>query len=66
MLDTTSTSYRLVIMLLTIILLTVVVTTILSFFGIGFDVYGNYLLWFIALVIIYSILPSKYGTLFSD
>jgi hypothetical protein len=56
---------RVLIIMITIILLSVVTTTIFSFFGIGFDVYGNYLLWFIALAIIYSILPSESGTLFS-
>lgn len=28
-----------------------------SFFGIGFEVYGNYMLWFIALALFASILP---------
>lgn len=28
-----------------------------SFFGIGFEVYGNYMLWFIALALFWSILP---------
>ena len=28
-----------------------------SFFGIGFEVYGNYLLWIVALVIFWSVLP---------
>ena len=37
-----------------------------SFFGIGFEVYGNYLLWIIALVIFWSILPSDMkGSIFS-
>jgi hypothetical protein len=35
------------------ILLTFVITTAFSFFGIGFEIYGNYLLWFIALVVLY-------------
>jgi|TARA_B110000858_G_C17707355_1_gene428869 hypothetical protein len=30
-----------------------------SFFGIGFEVYGNYMLWFIALALFASILPPK-------
>ena len=30
-----------------------------SFFGIGFEVYGNYMLWIIALAIFSSILPSE-------
>jgi hypothetical protein len=46
-------------------LLAIVVTTLFAFFGIGFDIYGNYLLWFIALAILYSILPKKSGILFT-
>jgi len=46
-------------------LLSLIITTLFAFFGIGFDVYGNYLLWFIALAILYAILPKKSGTLFA-
>jgi hypothetical protein len=48
-----------------VVLLSIVIPTLFAFFGIGFDVYGNYLLWFIALAILYSILPKKSGTLFT-
>ena len=51
-------------LIVTIALLSIVVTTLFSFFGIGFDLYGNYLLWFITLAILYMILPTKTGTLF--
>jgi len=47
------------------ILLSVFITTLFAFFGISFDVYGNYLLWFIALAILYIILPKKSGILFT-
>ena len=47
------------------IALTFILTTAFSFMGIGFEVYGNYLLWFIALALFFSILPSKGGTLFN-
>lgn len=47
------------------ILLTFVITTAFSFFGIGFEIYGNYLLWFIALVMFYSILPKNVDSVFS-
>lgn len=50
--------------LVTLLLLSIIITTMFSFFGIGFDVYGNYLLWFIALGVFYSILPSETGTVF--
>ena len=45
--------------------LTLILTTAFSFLGIGFEVYGNYLLWFIALALFFAILPSKGGTLFN-
>jgi hypothetical protein len=66
MIETVSKGYKILYVFITIILLSLVTTTIFSFFGVGFDIYGNYLLWFIALAIIYSILPSKSGTLFSN
>lgn len=50
--------------LITIILLSIIITVMFSFFGIGFDVYGNYLLWFIALGVFYSLLPSETGNVF--
>ena len=37
-----------------------------SFFGIGFEVYGNYMLWLVALIIFWSILPTEMsGKIFS-
>ncbi len=42
-----------------------VLTTAFSFFGIGFETYGNYLLWFVALAIFYSVLPTETGTAFA-
>ena len=37
-----------------------------SFFDIGFEVYGNYLLWMVALVIFWSTLPPESsGKIFS-
>jgi hypothetical protein len=47
------------------IALTFILTTAFSFLGIGFEVYGNYLLWFIALALFFAILPAKGGTLFN-
>jgi hypothetical protein len=57
---------RTLILFLAVLLLSVVATTLFSFFGIGFDVYGNYLLWFIALAILYSILPKQSGLVFTN
>lgn len=50
--------------LVTVLLLSFIITSMFSFFGIGFDIYGNYLLWFIALAVFYSILPTETGTIF--
>jgi hypothetical protein len=37
-----------------------------SFFGVGFDIYGNYLLWIIALILFYTILPTKIKSVFDQ
>ena len=57
---------RTLMIFLIVALSSIIITSMFSFFGIGFDIYGNYLLWFIALAILYSILPSTSGTLFSQ
>jgi len=44
----------------TIIVFLVILTSILSFFSIGISYYLIFLAWFIALVLFYYILPSKY------
>ena len=41
------------------------ITTAINFLNIGFDVYGSYLLWGIALFIFYWILPSTSGDIFT-
>lgn len=43
-----------------------IITTMFSFFGVGFDMYGNYLLWIIALILFYTILPSKIKSVFDE
>lgn len=40
------------------------ITIAFNFLNIGFDVYGSYLIWFIALFIFYWILPSTSGEIF--
>jgi hypothetical protein len=40
------------------------VTTAFDFLNIGFDVYGSYLIWGIALFIFYWILPETSGKIF--
>lgn len=43
-----------------------IITTLFSFFGVGFDMYGNYLLWIIALILFYTILPAKIKSVFDQ
>jgi hypothetical protein len=52
--------------LVTILFLIYVVTSGFNFVGIEFASYGNYLLWFVCLILFYFILPSKAGTFFSS
>ena len=53
-------------MLVMIIFLIYVVTSGFNFVGIEFSSYGNYLLWFVCLIIFYFMLPTKVGTFFSS
>lgn len=46
------------------ILITYVTTGAFDFFGIGFNIYGVYLLWFICLVILSVFLPERTGIIF--
>jgi hypothetical protein len=46
--------------------LTPVAIIIFDFFDIKFEVYGNYLLWFIALALFNAILPVKTKNIFGD
>lgn len=39
-------------------------TAIFAFFGIGFDVYGIYVLFFIGMLILYGFLPEQSGGIF--
>jgi hypothetical protein len=55
---------QIIYLLIFFVLLIMVLTTIFNFFGIGISIYGNYLLWIIALAIFYFILPKTSGTLF--
>lgn len=48
-----------------LIFLIYVVTSGFNFVGIEFASYGNYLIWFICLILFYFILPTKVGTFFS-
>ena len=43
-----------------------VLSVAFNFFNIGFEVYGNYVLWFNAITILAVILPRKNSSLFSE
>lgn len=42
-----------------------VTTTLFSFFGIGFETYGIYILFLVGMAILYAMLPETRGGLFS-
>jgi hypothetical protein len=50
--------------LLGIIVMNMLVSLVFKFLGIEFAVYGNYLLWVVALVIFYAVLPSSGDSIF--
>tara|TARA_Y100000591_G_C21702184_1_gene628841 strand:+ start:363 stop:551 length:189 start_codon:yes stop_codon:yes gene_type:complete len=47
-------------------LIAYVTTGAFNFFGVGINVYGVYLLWFMSLVMLSIFLPEKVGTIFTD
>ncbi len=51
-------------MIISIILLVNIVAVLFNFLGVSFSSYGNYLVWFIAVVVFYFILPKKSGLFF--
>jgi len=52
--------------LLFITIITPVAIVIFHFFDIKFEVYGNYLFWFIALALFNAILPYQRKNIFED
>jgi hypothetical protein len=50
--------------LLSIIILVSVSATIFNFIGVDFSEYGNYLMWIIALIIFYMVLPKSQSNAF--
>ena len=48
-----------------LIFLIYVISSGFNFVGIQLASYGNYLLWFICLIIFYYVLPTKVGTFFT-
>ncbi len=51
-------------LLLSIIILVTVSATIFNFIGVDFSAYGNYLMWIVALIIFYMVLPKSQSTVF--
>ena len=51
-------------LLLSIVILVSVSATIFNFIGVDFSDYGNYLMWIIALIIFYIVLPESQSTVF--
>lgn len=51
-------------MIISIIILVNIVSLLFNFLGVNFSSYGNYLVWFIAVVVFYFILPKKTGLFF--
>ncbi len=49
---------------ISVILLVNIVALLFNFLGVKFSSYGNYLVWFVALVIFYFVLPKKSGLFF--
>jgi hypothetical protein len=56
---------RIVYVIISIILMVTVGQAISTFFGIEFNTYGPYLLWFVAVALFYGILPAQRGSIFS-
>lgn len=48
-----------------IILMIFTINIFFNFYGIEFESYGNYLLWFIALAVFYVVLPSSETNIFN-
>jgi hypothetical protein len=48
--------------LIGIIVLTYILSVLFNFLGIDFATYGNYLLWLIALIIFFVVLPRNKGS----
>lgn len=47
-------------------LIAYVTTGAFDFFGIGFNLYGTYLLWFVCLTMLSIFLPVRVGSVFYD
>lgn len=48
--------------LIGIMVLTYILSVLFNFLGVDFSTYGNYLLWLIALIIFFMVLPATKGS----
>ena len=55
---------RILIAVITIIFFSYLIVFAFRFLNIGFDVYGSYLIWFIALISFWCMLPEQTGDIF--
>tara|TARA_B110000483_G_scaffold243669_1_gene335188 strand:- start:4429 stop:4641 length:213 start_codon:yes stop_codon:yes gene_type:complete len=56
---------RILITIIANMFLIYLITFAFAFLNIGFDVYGCYLVWFIALPVFWALLPEETGEVFS-
>ncbi len=54
-----STLSKIIFSFIFIVIFVVSVTNICAFFDIGFESYGNYLLWIVSLMIFFALIPSR-------
>ena len=55
---------RVLISLVSVWAIVYIANQIFVFFGIGFETYGIYMLWVIAIMLLYSFLPPESGLIF--
>jgi len=56
---------RVAIVIVVISVVDYVCSVAFDFFGIGFEVYGNYMLWFDAIFLFIAVLPRRTGEIFN-
>jgi hypothetical protein len=57
---------KFVLIMIILFIVTSAGTAIASFFGINFEAYAPYIVWFIALALFYFLLPGEVKNLFED
>ena len=57
-------AFKILIGLISIVFFTYLIVFAFNFLNIEFDVYGSYLLWFIALISFWFMLPEQVGDIF--